>query len=235
MTAVSCTLYISTLSVQSYCCESRSVCGSVPLCPTNDSLGTTWKRAQEMARKFLMFNFEFVLLCWVQVWVALCRTQLVRGSSAMDTGHSWAYQWSWATSGEGSARKGKCCMTERSEEEGETALSAPRSDKEREELLQVPEQVCSLQTTEDHVTDQVQIFLKELQSMERSQARTSFCWRTAACGENHDGATERSCYRLPAIPIFLFALCCLGWGETEKLGVQSVKLSLRKEGNNVLF
>lgn len=67
-------------------------------------------------------------------------------------------------------------MTERSEEEGETALSAPRSEKkEREELLQVPEQVCSLQTTEDHMPEQVQIFLKELQSMARSQARTSFC------------------------------------------------------------
>lgn len=47
----------------------------------------------------------------------------------------------------------------------------------------------------------------------------------------HDGATERSCYRLTATPIIHFALCCLGYGGTGKFGVQSVKLSLRKESN----
>lgn len=54
----------------------------------------------------------------------------------------------------------------------------------------------------------------------------------------HDGATERSCYRLTAMPIFLFALCCRGQGETEKLGVQSVKLSPEERGQqegNVLL
>lgn len=47
----------------------------------------------------------------------------------------------------------------------------------------------------------------------------------------HDGTTERSCYRLTATPIFHYALCCLGQGGTEKFGVQSMKLSLRKVGN----
>lgn len=42
-------------------------------------------------------------------------------------------------------------------------------------MLQVLEQVFSLQTTEDHMPEQVQIFLQELQSMERSHARTGFC------------------------------------------------------------
>lgn len=150
--------------------ESPDQSVGLPHCvPTNDSSGTTWERAEEMARKFLMFSLEFVLLCWVQVpW-----------SGWPCAGHSWfqaALQWTQhRTQLSISVKLGHLCggvckegkMLHGREEWGRRWKSSQhREKKEREELLQ--KQVCSLQTTEDYMPEQVQIFLKELQSMERT-------------------------------------------------------------------
>lgn len=63
--------------------------------PTNDSLGTTWREAQERVRKFFISSFYVILLFWL--WVALCRTLL--SSSQLCNGrtvrHIWAHPLIW--------------------------------------------------------------------------------------------------------------------------------------------
>lgn len=134
MTAVSCTLCSSTLSVQSYCCESRSVCGSAPPCPhkwhfvhnLKDSTGDS----QEVLNVQLLVRAS-VLSSGALVWVALCGAQLVPGSSAMDPPRDTAECIGGAPLWRCLWERAKCCMAERSEEEGETVLWAPSSEEER--------------------------------------------------------------------------------------------------------
>lgn len=201
--------------------------------PTNETLGTTWKRAQEMARKFLMFNFCLCFCIELRCPGVGGPVQDTAGSrqlcNGLTTGHSWAHRWRCHLWG-GVCKKGQNAAWQR-------AVS--------KKVKQPSEHPGQRRRGRNCFRCWSRCFPCRPQKI-TCQSRYRFFWRNCSAWRGtvpeqaeglqpvertHDGATERSCCRPTATPIFHFALCCFGQGEAERMGVQSVELSLRKEGN----